>query len=513
MSGWASGYVLDIEYTSGFYREISPSYLRYVTLTQGFRPPRIGAGTRYCELGCGQGVGTAIMAAANPEMEFWGLDFNPAQIANAQRLAAEANLQNVTFVDYSFDQAVNAAEGSIPQFDYIVLHGIYSWISVENRHFIVRFIDRYLKPGGLVYVSYNCMPGWAATAPLQRLIREHANRHPDRSDFQAEAGMKMLDRLKDAKAAYFAQNPAARTRMEKLPDQNRNYLAHEYLNGHWHAMYHLDVAKEMEAARLNYVGSATLAENIDALSVPADMVPVVQETRDRGWGETLRDYARNQVFRRDVFLRGASPMKALEQKERLTELHFALMVPRSQAKTKFQTPLGEAEGHKQIYLPILDALAERPHTAGELSALSSLKSQSFAAVVQAITILVHSGQIHSVSMDKTSHESQGRLLNLAIAKRLAIGENLNFISVPKAGTGMNASYAEFVALLALDEGMAMDAQKVAQYGWSIMERTGQRLIKDKATLKTKEDNLKEMESQLQLFFSEKLPVWQSLNVI
>lgn len=453
------------------------------------------------------------MAAANPEMEFWGIDFNPAQISNAQRLAAEASLQNVTFVDYSFEQAVSAPEGTIPKFDYIVLHGIYSWISVENRRFIVSFIDRYLKPGGLVYISYNCLPGWAASAPLQRFIREHASRHPDRSDFQAEAGMKMLDRLKEAKAAYFTQNPAAKTRIEKLPDQNRNYLAHEYLNGHWHAMYHLDVANEMEAARLNYIGSATLAENIDALSIPADMVPIVQETRDRGWGETLRDYARNQVFRRDVFLRGASPMKALEQKERLGELHFALMVPRSQAKTKFQTPLGEAEGHKQVYLPILDALAERPHTASELASLAALKSQPFAGVMQAITILMHSGQIHVVSMEKSSHEGQGKALNMAIAKRLATGENLSFISVPKAGTGMNASYAEFVALLALDEGMAIDPQKVAQFGWSIMERTGQRLLKDKVALKTKEENLKEMETQLQLFFSEKLPVWQALNVV
>ena len=515
MSAWASGYVLDIEYTSGFYREISPTYLHFVALTQGIRPPSIAEGATYCELGCGQGVGTAILAAANPRMQFWGMDFNPAQIANARRLVEEAQLSNITFTDHSFEQALDVADGEIPQFDYIVLHGIYSWISAENRHFIVSFIDRFLRPGGLVYVSYNCMPGWAASAPLQRFMREHANRNPDRSDFQAEAGLKMLDRMKEAKAAYFAQNPLAKTNMEKLPGKNRNYLAHEYLNGHWHAMYHLDVASEMEAARLSYIGSATLAENIDVLSVPADMLPVVQEPRDRGWSETLRDFARNQVFRRDVYMRGASPMKPLEMQRELSRLRFSLMVPRTKAKIKFQTPLGEAEGHKQVYLPILDALAERPHTIEELAALPSLKGQPFASLIQAITILVHSGQIHSIRLDGEANAPDGKAakdLNLAFAKAITIGENYSFVSVPAAGTGTSVAYAELVAILALNEGLASDAGKIAEYGWGIMERTGQRLIKDGTPLKTKEDNLKELESQLKDFLSEKLPVWRGLGV-
>lgn len=208
-------------------------------------------------------------------------------------------------------------------------------------------------------------------------------------------------------------------------------------------------------------------------------------------------------------------MKPLEMQRELSRLRFSLMVPRTKAKIKFQTPLGEAEGHKQVYLPILDALAERPHTIEELAALPSLKGQPFASLIQAITILVHSGQIHSIRLDGEANAPDGKAakdLNLAFAKAITIGENYSFVSVPAAGTGTSVAYAELVAILALNEGLASDAGKIAEYGWGIMERTGQRLIKDGTPLKTKEDNLKELESQLKDFLSEKLPVWRGLGV-
>ena len=402
MSTWSAGYVLDIQYTSGFYRELAPTYLQFALLSQGLRPPQIGPGATYCELACGQGFGTALLAAANPQARFWGFDFNPAQIANARRLVTEAGLTNVTFEDYSFEQGVALPPDALPQFDIIALHGIYSWISPENRRFIVEFLDKRLKPGGLVYVSYNCMPGWAASAPLQRLMREHANRYPDRSDLQAEAALKFAMRLKEGGAAYFAQNPATAPRMEKLPSMNRNYLSHEYLNGHWHPLYHLDVARELEAARLTFAGSATIAENIDVVSVPADLQPILTETRDRGWQETIRDYASNKQFRRDLFMRGASPFGALEQGRVLGEMRFGLTVPRSAISFKFSSPLGEFTGQEDIYAPIADALAQRPHTLAELMQLPAMAGRLPATLLQAVAVLVHGSQVHPLPYDPRS---------------------------------------------------------------------------------------------------------------
>jgi SAM-dependent methyltransferase len=514
MTTWTDGYVSDIEYTNYFYPEIAPTWLDYVCLQQGIRPPTAAVeGANYCELGCGQGVGTAILAASNPKMRFWGVDFNPAQIANARRLAEEGKLANITYLDKSFQQCVTEEAGNLPQFEYIVLHGIYSWVSAENRSFIAKFIDRHLKPGGIVYVSYNCLPGWSPTAPLQRLFWEYAKLHPDRSDLQAKAALDFSRQLSDAKAGYFTGNPSVAARLDQLGESNAQYLAHEYFNGNWNPMYHADVAKEMEAARLNYIGSATLTENIDRISVIGKMLPLIQEARNPVWRETLRDFSRNQRFRRDVFVRGASPMKAVEHSQSLAKIRVALLVDRRSAVQTFMTPTGEIKGNPEIYGPILDALAQRPHSIGELVALPSLAGKSGPAIAEAVALFISSRQAHPLRSAADRGEVGEQRLNLAIAQRIRHGEVLSHIAVPQAGTGISASYVDLVAILAMAEGMKLDPHAVAKFGWEIMHRNGQRMLKDKVKLQSPDDNIKELQAHLEHVCERKLPVWKALGVI
>ena len=514
MSNWAAGYVLDIPYTSGFYRELEPDYLRFVTLANGIRPPEFGPGATYCELACGQGFGTALLAAANPQARFWGFDFNPSQIANARRLAAEAGLTNVTFEDWSFAQAVERA-GDLPAFDIVVLHGIYSWISEENRQAIVAFLDRTLKPGGLVYVSYNCMPGWAAVAPLQRLMREHANRRPDRSDLQAAAALAFATRMKEGGAGYFAQNAALTGRMEKLPGMNRNYLAHEYLNGHWHPLYHLDVVREMEAARLTYACSATITENVDNVCVPGPLLPLLQETRDRGWQETVKDYVSNKQFRRDIFVRGASSLTPFDQARLVADLRFALVVPRGAVSFKFTGPLGEIQGQEEVYGPIADALAEKPRTVGELVALPPLAGRPLGAILQALSLLLHAGHVHPMQHDARGKIAEAaKAFNRIVARRTVRGaEGLSNLAAPAIGGGLPVTHAELLGVLAMHENPKADPAQIATFGWATMEQSGQRLMKDGKGLQTKEENLAELEAQLTMFVSAKLPIWKQLGIV
>jgi SAM-dependent methyltransferase len=518
MASWSAGYVLDIQYTSGFYRELSPTFLRFVAHANSLQAPNIGSevgsGGAYCELACGQGFGTALLAAANPRAKFWGFDFNPAQIANARRLAENAGLKNVTFDDFSFEQAVGLAEDALPKFDIIALHGIYSWINVENRRLIVDFIDRRLKPGGFVYVSYNCMPGWAQMGPLQRLFREHAGRHPDRSDFQAEAALNFANKLREGGGLYFKQNPAVGVRMDKMPEQNRNYLAHEYLNGYWHPLYHLDVVHEMEAARLTYAASATIAENLDAVSSPPGLRQLLTDTRDRAWKETLRDFAVNKQFRRDLFVRGGTPVTGAELGQILAGQRFAAMTTRSAMTFKFQTPMGEVSGQEDIYAPLADAISQRPQTVAELAKLPALAGVAPASLLQALSLLTHAGCIHPVALDPRSKEAEvGRAFNRAVAARIRAGAQLSYLAAPAAGTGVSATYAELVGILALEENAKATAQQAAKLGWSIMHQTGQRPKKDGKALNAEDEVIAELEAQLTTFFTEKLPIWKQLGVV
>src|SRR5215470_8217228 len=178
MSDWGQGYHVGIAYTLGFYPELAPNHLEAALLFAGFKSDVARAGTTYCELGCGYGLTTLVLAAANPQMSFVGVDFNPIHIVAARALCESARLSNIRFVEASFDELLEPRFADLGDFDIIALHGIYSWVAPSIRRAIVKFADARLKTGGVLYVSYNAAPGWMPRAPLQRLIFEYAKRHP-----------------------------------------------------------------------------------------------------------------------------------------------------------------------------------------------------------------------------------------------------------------------------------------------------------------------------------------------
>ena len=167
MTDWTNGYVADIDYTYGYFGELNPLSARLAFLSSGLVPPDNGI---HCELGFGQGMSTNIHAAASVS-PWYATDFNPAQAGFAQSVArasgADAHLYDQAFAEF-------CTRSDLPDFDSIELHGIWSWISEENRAVIVDFISRKLKVGGVLYVSYNTQPGWAAFAPMRHLLAEHA---------------------------------------------------------------------------------------------------------------------------------------------------------------------------------------------------------------------------------------------------------------------------------------------------------------------------------------------------
>jgi cyclopropane fatty-acyl-phospholipid synthase-like methyltransferase len=169
MQAWMEGYESDIEYTTGYYREQEPSFLNLCAVIHGIEPINLENGFTYCELGCGQGMTALIMAANYPMGKFYAVDFNPSHIARARNLAAQAGLDNVVFLEKSFAQLAEDPS-LLPDCDFIALHGIFTWVSDENRQCIIDICSRHLKSGGMVYNSYNAKPGWSMGEPLQKML-------------------------------------------------------------------------------------------------------------------------------------------------------------------------------------------------------------------------------------------------------------------------------------------------------------------------------------------------------
>jgi SAM-dependent methyltransferase len=505
---WTDGYVSDIAYTTGFYRELAPNFLSFVASVQGQHAPNPSRPFAYAELGCGQGFGTNILAAAYPHARFVGIDFNPAQIANAQGLADEAQLDNVSFRDESFREAADLPDDALPAFDYITLHGIYAWISEANRQAIVRFIERKLRPGGLVYVSYNCMPGWAAMAPFQRLLIEHAERNPDRSDRQVANGFDFVQQLRDADVAYFAQNPVVPKKIDGMKDKDKSYLAHEYLNGTWQPLFFTDVAEEMKAAKLDYVGSASLLENYESLAIPQKARSALNATTDPLFRELLKDYAINQQFRRDIFIKGARRMSKVQQQASLLDTTVAPLKVRSEMSLTFKTPLGEANGQAEIYEPVMDQIADGAKTLRQLAQATKI---DFAKLTQACAALTSSGQMHPAQ--PTTDPEPAKRLNRAVAQRVLSDEPYRYLAAPAVANGINAGDVEIVALEALMEQDLTTPEQLAKAIWARFKPIGRRLVKDGKALETDEQNLQELRQRADDILKKRVPVWRELGVL
>lgn len=174
------------------------------------------------------------------------------------------------------------------------MHGIYSWVSRAAQDAIVSVIRQRLQPDGMLYISYNCMPGWAPIAPIRTLMVEVKRRNAGRSERQLALALDIVNKLKQGGAAYFAANPAVAHHVDQMLALNPIYLTHEYLDDHWELLHFSDLAQRMGAAKLAYVASATLLENLD----PPALMPLMREADDPIMRETLRDYNCNRRFRR-----------------------------------------------------------------------------------------------------------------------------------------------------------------------------------------------------------------------
>ena len=161
---WNDGYVVDVAYTEQAYREMTPVWLSLASVLNRQPPVDTTRPFTYVELGCGRGLTACTIAATNPSAEVWACDFNPAHVERARQWATDARLDNCAFEEASFEDLAGDREVGPSQADVIALHGVFSWVSPVNRRHIVDIIRTRLRPGGLVYVSYNVPTGWAGMA-------------------------------------------------------------------------------------------------------------------------------------------------------------------------------------------------------------------------------------------------------------------------------------------------------------------------------------------------------------
>lgn len=497
MSDWTAGYVADIDYVFGYYDELNPLRANLAFLYAGLVPPQMGT---HCELGFGQGLSVNIHAAASATT-WYANDFNPAQAAFAQELAqasgAEAHLTDEAFTEFCL-------RDDLPNFDSIGLHGIWSWISDENRALIVDFIRRKLKVGGALYISYNTQPGWAATIPLRDLLTGHAEVMvaPEQGIVsRIDSALAFAERLMATNPAFARTNPHVAERLDKLKTQNRHYLAHEYFNRDWLPMPFSRLAEWLAPTKLSYACSAYYLDHLNP-GLSAEQLALLGEISDTVFQQTVRDFCINQQFRKDYWIKGARRLNAHERLEALRATRVILVQPQAEVKQ------GAA------YAFALNLLAD--HQARSLGELEqALAGQaSFAQILQAVMVLSGVGALQAVQEPAVIARARPLTdkLNAYLLDKARNSSDVNNLASPVTGGGVTVGRFQQLFLLARAQGKATPVEW-AVFVWQIMLSQGQCLLKDGQALTTAEANLAELAAQAQNFMEKQLPILQAVQVV
>ncbi len=511
MTDWTDGYISDIEYGPGFYTEQTPAHLDVVCLLRGIEPP-VAKGERfaYCELGCGVGQTAMVVAATNPESEVWGFDFNPAHIARARTLAKDGALANIRFEEASFEQLAAGEQADLPLFDYITLHGVWSWVSFENRQFIVDFIDRYLKPGGLVYVSYNAQPGWTDAGPMQRLLRMGASLSQGRSDKRVLQALDLANAFSGAGAISIPPEMVEQLKKQKTEDAVA-YLSHEYLNEHWSPCYHADVVTDLAGAKLNFVGTANLLENFPALSLKPEQLALIKDMPPT-MAETARDYFMTRTFRRDVFIRGARPIPPRKVEQRAAEAELQLVVPPHAITREVSIPLGTATLNAPFYEPALEMLAAGSRSIAELRA--AVGAQSNAEPREILGMLIGSRQAKTKlrQPDETQLQSVRRFNQALLANSADLGRDVSPLAAVSIGTAMNVRLLEMLVYEVIAEGTPAQEPAVNRAVRILLDKRGAQLNFEEQP--DSEDAYNRMlHDNIAKVLEHGLPMWKAVGAI
>jgi methyltransferase-like protein/SAM-dependent methyltransferase len=289
----------DLVYPSFPYPQTHPSHLATVARMFGLvtAPPE---SCRVLELGCAGGGNLLPMAEQFPGGEFVGIDLSARQIELGQQAVRDLGLSNLSLRRASILD-VTADWG---RFDYVVCHGVYSWVPDEVRDKILAICRENLAPHGVAYVSYNTYPGWHMRGMLREIMCFHAARFAEPRE-QVRQARSLLAFL--AEASTGENNPynlILRQEAQLLGHLGDSYLFHEHLEEHNDPCYFFEFAQLARQKGLQYLGDAAVSTMLPG-KLPAKVADTLRGlASDLYQMEQYLDFVRNRVFRTSLLCHG-----------------------------------------------------------------------------------------------------------------------------------------------------------------------------------------------------------------
>jgi methyltransferase-like protein/SAM-dependent methyltransferase len=286
----------EMPYESHPYAQTHPSRLAVVARLFGLQPPAVET-CRVLELASAAGGNIVPIAEAFPASRWIGIDLSQRQIDDGQRLVHKLGLKNVALRRAD----IMEVDDSYGEFDYIIAHGVFSWVPTEVREKILDICSKRLAPNGVAYISFNTYPGWHMRGMIRDMMQFHANRftEPRQRVQQARA---LLDFLATSVRQEGPYSALLKSELDNIRNQTDNYLYHEHLEHVNDPLYFHQFVSMARRHGMRYLGEARLPT-----MVTGNFGPEVQKTLkslapDQIQTEQYMDFLRNRMFRETLLV-------------------------------------------------------------------------------------------------------------------------------------------------------------------------------------------------------------------
>lgn len=508
---WNLGYVSELDYTFGYYKQLNPLNAQFAAMLSGVEPPKIN---NACELGFGQGL-SFNFHALHTEIDWYGNDFNPQQAQFAKGLNSAGKLNSLIVDD---DFATFCSRDDLPSFDFISLHGIWSWVSEKNRKILIKFLEEKLRLGGLVYISYNTMPGWSSTMPLRNLMSEFLETNTSLSDdmpTRIDKVLNLIDELLSKDPLFLRANPSIKARFDEMKSQKSQYLAHEYFNSNWDPVSFSVMSGYLSDAKLTYCAPADLIDLVPSANFSQDQISYLNNINSIIRRETVKDFLTNGQFRQEYWIKGGRKISNDEQEKQILNTSICL-INDSPFPYYVERHGRKADLSREVYKPILDILENRKAIKIQkiFNELKKTLNCTLATVTEAVCVL-HGGEFVTVvpndKLEPRLKSNAAKMNEYLINATLSSYDNSYLVS-PATRSAVKMDIIQQLFFKAFTSGQS-SIEKLTDFAWSVLKAKRQAIMHDGKVLKTEEENIKELKKRADEFLSNRVQHLKAYEMI
>jgi methyltransferase-like protein/cyclopropane fatty-acyl-phospholipid synthase-like methyltransferase len=305
----------EVAYPGHSYAQTHPDRIAAIAELAGFTPVPTDA-CRVLELGCGNGVNLIGMSLGLPNSEFVGIDLAERAIAIGQEYCAEVGAHNVTLQTGN----LAALDPNLGQFDYIIAHGVYSWVPDEIQEALLVACKERLTKGGIAFVSFSAYPGAYSRALVREMMLFHTGGVSEPAA-KVRAGIDFVRFVRETHGSDGAYAKTLDQELERITKGDPGYVFHDDFADVNTPVYFVAFAEQARARGLQFLAEASFSHFEDRRLSPEVRAKISElASSDVVAAEQYLDFIRGTAFRQSLLCHAEAEIKRPFALERLFSL-------------------------------------------------------------------------------------------------------------------------------------------------------------------------------------------------